>query len=103
VIAAGIGRNHGLIVHGSEPALAVEIREDDAAPVDIFRVGGIAFDANAHDDGGTLLDLSDFAEGDVVAEAGHQAGLKIERAQVACGEAWNEEEEHAADEQGAYG
>ena len=60
-------------------------------------MSGIAFDANAHDDRGALLDFPDFAERDVVGEAGHQAGLEIERAEVAGSEARNEEEEHATD------
>ena len=77
---------------GREPAVAVEIREDDAAPVDVRGAGGIAIHADAHHHGGVFLDLADFAERDVVAEAGHQGGLKIQRAQVAGGEARNHEE-----------
>ena len=62
--------------------MAVEVGEGDAAPMNVLCAAGVPVDANAHHDGGVLLDLPDFAERDVVAEAGHQARLQVERAQV---------------------
>ncbi len=53
----------------------------------------IAFNADAHDDRGVFLDLADLAERDIVAEAGQQAGLKTERAEVADRKSRNDEEQ----------
>jgi hypothetical protein len=54
-------------------------------------------------DGGVLLYLPDFAEGDIVAETGHQARLQVERAQVSRSKTRNQEEDHPADHQRADG
>ena len=71
--------------------------------MDVLREAGIAVDVNAHYDGAAFLDFADFAQSHVVAEAGHQCWLQIQRAQVARGEARNHEENHGADEQRADG
>ena len=86
-----------------EPAPAIEIGEHDAAPVNAFGEAGIAVNMNAHDDRAALLDFADFAEGDVVAETGHQFRLQVQRAQVASGDARQHEKNHGADEQRADG
>ena len=87
----------------SEPALAIEIREHDSAPVNVRSTGGVAFHMDAHHHRGALFYLANFAEGDVVAEASHQAGLQIQSAQIAGGETGNQEEKKASDHQRAHG
>ena len=101
--AGGIWEERDALVSGSEPAASVEIGEDDAAPVHAFAAGRFAVNVNAHDDGVALLDFADFAEGDVVAEAGHQFGLQAERAEIAGGEARQGEKDYSADGERADG
>ena len=101
--AGGIWEESDVLVSGGEPAAAVEIREHDAAPVHAFAAGRFAVNVDTHDDGVALLDFADFAEGDVVGEAGHQFGLQAERAEIAGGEARQSEENYCADGERADG
>ena len=64
---------------------------------------GIAVNVNAHHDRAAFFDFADFAQGDVVAEAGHQFRLQVQRAQIAGGDARQHEKNHSADEQRADG
>ena len=101
VDAIAVRADHRGIVIGREPAAAVEIGECDAAPVDVGGARGIAIDLDAHHHGGVFLDFADCAEGDAVAEAGHQSGLNVDGAHVAGREAGNYEEECGTDDERA--
>jgi len=101
ILSLGIGQNNTFLPHRGKPARAVESGEGDSTPMDALGTVGIAFHGDAHHHRAVLLDLSNFAQSHVVAKPGHQCGLKIEGAEVAGGEARDQEKDHQAKRQNA--